>query len=140
MNQDYVIKIEGTQSQDGDENVVSLSTRGGYTQKNGKYYITYEESEATGFEGSTTTVKVEDDKKVSMIRHGDAPSQLIIEPGQRHICHYETGQGPLLLGISAQGIQNKLTPRGGELSFSYTLDVNAVDISTNNIKITVREV
>ena len=140
MKEDYVIKIEGTQRNGEDESTVSLSTRGSYLYKNGKYYIVYKESEATGFDGSVTTLKVEDDKRVSMLRHGKAPSQMIIEAGQRHTSHYNTGEGSLMLGISAHSIQNKLTPQGGELNFSYALDVNAVDISTNHIKITVREV
>ena len=140
MKENYIITIDGLQAQDGEESSVSLSTRGSYVCRNGKYYISYEETEATGFAGCTTTVKVEQNKKVSMLRYGPAPSQLIIESGKRHLCHYGTGEGSLMLGISAGQIVNRLAPRGGHLEFSYTLDVNAVDVSTNNVKITVREV
>ncbi len=39
---------------------MELTTFGSYYEKNGKYYIVYQESEATGFESdTTTTVKVE---------------------------------------------------------------------------------
>lgn len=140
MKEDYIITIDGLQDQEGEKNSVSLSTRGSYLCRNGKYYISYRESQATGFEGCTTTVKVEEDKKVSMLRYGPAPSQLIIESGRRHLCHYSTGEGALMLGISAGAIVNQLASRGGQLEFSYTLDVNTVDVSTNNVKITVREV
>ena len=140
LSEDYVIKIEGKQNADEDENTVSLSTRGRFYHKNGNYYIVYKETEVTGYEGSTTTVKVEGEQKVSMLRHGEYASTMVVEKGKRHSSQYETGEGSLMLGVSAIAIKNKLTPRGGEISFSYDLDINSVDVSTNHIKITVREV
>ncbi len=138
MKEDFLIKIDGLQSQDGEDNNISLLTKGNYVIKNGKQYITYAESETTGFSGCTTTVKVEGDNKVSMIRYGPSPSELIIELGKRNVCHYETGYGALSLGISAEHIKNNLTDIGGELDFTYLLDMNNSCVSTNNVKINVK--
>ena len=138
MREDYLITILGTMEQDGESDSIQLMTRGSFVKQNGKYFITYKESEATGYKGCTTTVKVEGTSKVSMLRFGPAPSQLVIEKGCRHMCHYETGQGALTLGVSADEIESKLTDQGGKIKFSYQLDVDAESISRNIVDITVR--
>ena len=139
MQENYLITIKGTMEQRGDSDTVELMTRGSLVHKEGAYYIVYKETEATGYEGCTTTVKVADDaRKVSMLRYGKVPSQLIIEKGTRHLCHYETGCGAVSLGVAADIIEHELTEDGGKLKFSYTLDSGAENfISRNLVDITV---
>lgn len=139
MKENYLINIEGTMDQEGEIDKVSLMTRGSFLRKNDSFFISYRETEATGYDGNITTVKVDDNGKVSMLRHGSMPSQLIIEPGRRHVCHYDSGYGVLSLGVAADEIENKLSARGGKLRFSYTLDSGNAQISRNEVKITVRE-
>ena len=139
MQENFLITIKGTMEQRGDSDTVELMTRGSLVHKEGAYYIVYKETEATGYEGCTTTVKVaEDARKVSMLRYGKVPSQLIIEKGTRHLCHYETGYGAISLGVAADVIEHELTETGGKLKFSYTLDSGAENfISRNLVDITV---
>ena len=139
MQENFLITIKGTMEQRGDSDTVELMTRGSLVHKEGAYYIVYKETEATGYEGCTTTVKVaEDARKVSMLRYGKVPSQLIIEKGTRHLCHYETGYGAISLGVAADVIEHELTEKGGKLKFSYTLDSGAENfISRNLVDITV---
>ncbi len=139
MKENYLINIEGTMEQSGETDTVSLLTRGSFVQKNGHFFISYKESAATGYEGNVTTVKVESQDKVSMLRYGSAPSQLVIERGRRHVCHYDSGYGVLSLGVAADEIDNGLTEAGGNLTFSYTLDSGESQISRNRVKITVQE-
>ena len=145
MEENYLITIKGTMEQRGDTDTVELMTRGSLVHKDGAYYIVYKETETTGYEGCTTTVKVaEDARKVSMLRFGKQSSQLIIEKGTRHLCHYETGYGSISLGVAADVIEQRLviehelTDHGGRLKFSYTLDSGAESfISRNLVDITV---
>ena len=140
MKEDYLISINGTiQQEDGETDSMQLLTHGGFAYRNGSFFITYKESEATGYEGSTTTVKVEKDSKVSMTRFGRAHSQLVIERGKRHVCHYESGYGSLSLGVAADEIENKLDANGGEVTFSYTLDTGSNTLSYNCVKIKIQE-
>ena len=139
MREDYLIKIKGVQEADGEENSVELMTRGSYVRRGGNYYISYRETEATGYAGCTTTVTLDRTGKVSMPRYGPMPSQLVIETGRRHICHYDTGQGSITMGIAADEIVANLDERGGSLHFSYNLDINASLFSKNTVNITVRE-
>ena len=94
MNEDFLIRIDGRMEQGDESDSVQLMTRGSFVHRGGSFFISYKESETTGYEGCTTTVKVaKDESKVSMTRFGKVPSQLVIEKGTRHLCHYETGYG-----------------------------------------------
>lgn len=73
-----------------------------------------------------------------MLRFGPMPSQLVIEKGVRHLCHYDTGYGSLSLGISADEIEPKLSTNGGSVRFSYMLDSDIENISKNSVEITVK--
>lgn len=140
MNEDYLIQIDGRMEQQGGEDSVQLMTRGSFVQRGGSFFISYRETETTGYEGCTTTVKVaQDASKVSMLRFGPAASQLIIEKGTRHLCHYDTGYGAMTLGVAADEICSRLTEEGGEVEFSYTLDADQSTIlSRNLVKIRVK--
>lgn len=136
MKKEVMIKIKGVNQVEGQEDIIEMVTTGVFSRQNGKYYISYEESEATGFEGSKTTLKVEKGR-VTMLRMGDAPSQLIVEDGIRHQCSYNTGYGPLMLGISGKGIRSTLTDQGGDVEFTYSVDINTSLASENKIFVSV---
>lgn len=140
MKEKYLIRIEGEMEQSGEHDKVDLLTRGSFHKRGGNFFIRYHESEATGYEGNTTTVKVETGGgKVYMLRNGTMPSQLVIELGRRHVCHYDSGYGVLSLGVAADVIESHLTEAGGNLMFSYTLDSGEAQISHNRVTITVQE-
>ena len=70
MREDYLITIDGTMEHDGETDNVRLMTRGSFVRRGGSYYITYQETEATGYQGCVTTVKV-DGEEYSIVRQGD---------------------------------------------------------------------
>lgn len=134
MEENYLITIKGTMEQDGESDTVELMTRGTLLHKDRNFFIVYKETEATGYEGCTTTVKVDEDaNRVVMLRQGRAASQLVIEKGRRHLCHYETGYGSVSLGVAADEIIQHLSADGGTLHFSYTLDSGAENFISRNL-------
>jgi uncharacterized beta-barrel protein YwiB (DUF1934 family) len=138
MQKDVLISIKGTVlPSDGAPDIIELITSGRYYRKNGSYYISYKESEATGMNGVTTTLKIEGENTVTLIRNGSQRSQLILEKGQRHLCQYDTGFGQLMVGVSGCRIKSCLDDCGGELTFNYTLDVNSNTVSQNEVYVTV---
>lgn len=139
MQEDFLITLKGTMQQEDDIEHVELTTRGRFLVKNHIFYIIYKESEATGYEGCVTTLKVEDNK-VSIIRHGRLSSHLVVEKGLRHVCHYDTGFGALNLGVCADFIEHTLTQEGGSLRLSYFLDMDLRNISCNTLEITVHPI
>lgn len=139
MDEKYLIKIDGTIEQDDDKDTVQLITKGSFLSKNGGFSISYKETQATGFEGSITTVSLKPSGAVVMRRTGSYTSEIVIEPGKRHVCHYDSGFGVLNLGVAADEIKHSLCATGGKLMFSYTLDSGQVQISHNKVEISVRE-
>ncbi len=139
MTDNFWIKIEGKMNLSGDVDTVNLTTRGNFVYKDGSYFIIYEETSATGYAGNVTTVQVESSDKVSMLRNGTMPSQLVIERGKRHVCHYDSGAGSISLGVAADDIVSHLTEQGGDVTFSYNLDTGDVHLSHNTVKITIQE-
>ncbi len=141
MKKDVLISITGTQRVDGEKDVVELTTIGSLYNKNGIHYLTYQEPDDSGYEGTRTTLKLESSTRVSMMRYGaqGAVSNLIVEKGVRHQCAYQTEYGIMTIGVLGDRIQNSMTDQGGSCLFQYTLDVNTALASENEVKILVKE-
>ncbi len=123
--ENYIIRIKSRIDQDGEPQVLELTTRGQYHVRNGNYYITYKETAEMGYDGCSVTVRVAaDGSKVTMMRFGKMNTQLLIERGRRNVCHYETGYGSITLGVSADEIHCALNEKGGYVHFSYILDAD----------------
>ena len=139
MKKDVLITIRGTQQVNEEKDVVEMITTGRYYRKNGLYYISYEETEATGYEGCRTTLKIGPNDKVTMTRFGPSRSQLIVQQGVRHQCQYDTGYGAMTIGVMGNRFESSLSDRGGELKFGYTLDIEATVSSENTVSVHVKE-
>ncbi len=134
LKEDYIIRIKSRIEQRLDEQAaeeekeefVELMTRGSFVLKGGSYYVTYRETETTGYEGCTTTIKIaEDGSRVALLRFGKVNTQLVIQRDYRNICYYETEVGPITLGVTGDGIACDLSePAGGTAKFSYLLDAD----------------
>lgn len=139
MKKDVVISIRGISEIDNERDDIEMTTLGNFQYRNGKYYLSYRESDMTGMEGTVTTLEVDGQRQVIMNRRGTSRSQLIIENGKRHICQYGLEYGGVTLGVSSQKIRNDLSINGGRLTFKYTLDINSELASTNEVHIKVEE-
>ena len=57
MKKDVLISLKGHQRYvDGEKDYIEFVTEGTFYTKKDKYFITYNESEITGLDGTTTTV------------------------------------------------------------------------------------
>lgn len=134
------ITIKSKQKYENNEkDSTELITVGEYKSEDGVYTISYNDSEATGFEGCTTTLTVEKDK-ASLIRSGEKHnSNLIIEDGKKHHCVYSTPHGDLMVGVNAKKVIPALNENGGDLYLNYTIDINSTYMSDNELFIKVEE-
>ena len=140
MEENFLISILGKQMLDGKKGEIELTTRGSYVDKGHCRYISYREyDEDNPHAKILSSLKVEGDNKVTLIRTGSLNSRLVLEKGQRHLCHYDTGYGSMMVGVFASNIINNLTDNGGSLEISYSLDINAGLTSMNQIFINVKE-
>lgn len=88
-------------------------------------------------EGTTTTLKVEDDK-VTLIRHGTVTSTFVFEEGKENISHYATEYGVFTVGVRAESISTSMDEHGGVVAVSYSLDM--FEKEHNEFILSVREV
>ena len=153
MKEDFIIRIKSRSEQfehtqpvrvDEDDRI-ELMTYGSFVKKGDTYYTTYKETETTGYEGCTTTLKIAvDGSRVVMLRfgkNGGVGTQLQIEKGKRNLCHYETGYGSMTLGVTADEIECGLTEKGGTARFGYLLDANSAElVSRDRLEVTVTHV
>ena len=138
MKKDAVINIKGIYNMEGEKEVIELMTTGRFYKRGGHYYISYDESEATGFEGSKTTLKIENEDRITLLRSGASRSQLIIEQGIRHQCYYNVGHSSMMIGVLGDKIKSCLNDSGGKLEFKYSLDINTSLASENEVYIDIK--
>lgn len=137
LKENVLISLISIQWQDGEKCETELVTRAQLRSGKGFDVITYEETSATGFEGSVTTIRVEGSKNASIIRRGTANSVLSIEIGRKHYCQYETPYGAMQIGVYTHAIDNTIA-KDGRLYMKYTLDLNSIYLSDNEIIMKVK--
>ncbi|MBO5571592.1 MAG: DUF1934 domain-containing protein [Ruminococcus sp.] len=138
MKKNVMISLTSVQWQDDEKNETELMTRAKYIRENGWDIISYEDTSATGFEGSVTTIKVDKGRNASITREGTANSVLSLEIGRKHFCQYGTPYGNLQIGVYTHAIENTIA-KDGRLYLKYTLDLNSSYLSDNEIIMTVQE-
>ncbi len=140
VSKDVMIRIRGVYVVEDDKTTTELFTKGKMYKKNNHTYLTYKETETTGYEGCTTTLKIEEQGRVTMMRSGSASSHLVLQPGTRNVGRYTIYGNPMEIGVFAENLQWQLTDDSASLHMSYTLDMNSVLMSENELFIDVSQI
>ncbi|KNF09773.1 calycin-like domain-containing protein [Gottschalkia purinilytica] len=135
---EVTLKIKGTQTTlDGEENVIELITEGKFYNKKGTYYLVYDETELSGMEGATTTLKIED-RKVSMKRFGNNKSSLVFQQGTRYKSEYGTVYGDMDMEILTKHVDVNISDKGrGNIDLIYQLSISDSIETTNKLSIDI---
>ncbi|MBR1739558.1 MAG: DUF1934 domain-containing protein [Ruminococcus sp.] len=134
------IKLISSQSDGESREETELFSRGSYEKTDLGYRISYEETEATGFEGSVTTLETFGNVKVVMDRRGAVTSNLVIEKGVKHHCIYGTPYGAFTVGVDSRSISSTLGDEGGSLKLHYVIDVNSSYVGDFEINVDVKPI
>lgn len=141
MKQEVLITLRGTQSSEGEvPEALELLTRGTMTGRNGKFAISYEETELTGTKGVTTTFLVFNPQRVVLTREGAIQSRMVFIQGQKEESLYDLGFGSLLLGVYTWDIQVSLSEAGGRLFIDYTVEIEQAQSIRSTYEILVEPV
>lgn len=140
MEKQVVIFVRGEQFYDDMEpDTTELMTEGVMTiADDGAISLTYEETELTGMEGTTTRFLIRDDT-VELTRTGGVNSQIVFQRGKRHSSLYETPWGTMLVDVATTAMACRLGDRGGILEIRYTIAVDHQVTGRNRFKIRVKE-
>ena len=133
-----LLSIRGEQYFDGiDPDETELMTEGTMALTEDVMVLSYEESELTGMEGTTTTFEVKG-PRVTLTRSGAVNSQMVFEEGRQHTSLYETPFGELSVDIQTSVLKHNLTERGGLMEIKYSIAVEHTVTGRNCFKIRVR--
>ncbi len=120
-NEDNVLDLL---SGNDEPETVEINTVGRAARKDGRVEISYDETEVTGMEGSTTAVSFleADSGIVTMIREGAVSTALVFEEGKRHHCVYNTPFMPFQVCVHTLKVDNKLLSEG-TVELDYIVEI-----------------
>lgn len=139
MRKEALIHVVGTQNySEGLDDRMDFITTGTYHKRDNAYYIIYRESEITGMEGVTTSLKVETGK-LTLNRMGAANYKQVFERGVLHHSTYITSMGSFYLGAQTEELEIRLTEYGGNITLKYNLYADNDLVSRNTLRIMIKE-
>lgn len=138
---DIMLRIVGNQRHgvlDQDETeTMELITEGRFVHKGDSLYLIYEESELSGVEGCTTSLKVTGGR-VRMKRYGEEQgirTAIEFEQGKKFSGYYDTPFGPIELEVLTNEITNELEPEGtGSLDIDCSVCLKGLMESRNLLR------
>ena len=134
-----IISIKGSQSDGKNTDEMELVTEGKLIRNSeDSYTISYEETELTGLEGTTTVLRIEG-PRVTLLREGTVNSQMVFEEGRRHLSMYETPYGSLSVGINTRRMKNTVGESGGDLEIDYALEIDNLLAGRTKFRMNVRK-
>lgn len=122
MKKEVVLTIVGLQRINGEDKSIELITMGTICKRKSIYYLEYEDSILTGFEGNKTLISI-DGEKISLERVGSYRSQFLFEKGKKYVNFFYTPFGFHELGIYPTSIEMNIRETHGKLDLKYHIDI-----------------
>ena len=140
MTDNVIISIKGKQLYaESSPDEIELVTAGTLKRDSrGGFTVSYQESELTGLEGTTTKLHI-DGGKVTLLREGNINSQMVFEEGRRHLSMYETPYGELSIGVNTRRMRSTLGETGGDLEIDYAIEIDNLLAGQNLFRMNVRK-
>ena len=103
---------------------IEINTLGIMNDDGERVEISYEETQATGMDGSSTAISYLSGEPgvVSMIREGAVSTALVFEAGKRHHCVYQTPFMPFEVCVYTKKVENRLVNEG-YLELDYMIEI-----------------
>ena len=140
MNKEVIISIEGQEiiPEMGEENKTELVTEGKYYKKGEKHYLSYKETEVTGFDATTTMLKIEDNR-VALTRYGQVNTHMVFASGEKHTGYYDTPYGSFTVGVISDDVKVSFEENRGKIDIHYLLEIDNNTKAEHTLSLQVRE-
>lgn len=136
MDKNAIIKVSSLQlSNDNDK--IEVISKGNFKILDEGYEVSYEESEISGMEGTTTTIKVTSEK-VILERKGSTESMIIFEDKGSHVSLYNTPYGMLELITNTESLEIDINEDGGKINIDYEVAIAGQDPIKTNLSMGVQ--
>jgi uncharacterized beta-barrel protein YwiB (DUF1934 family) len=137
-----MLKIIGSQitRDEGDERMEFI-TEGKYVEEDGAVLLLYDESELSGMEGCTTSLRIMGGK-IKMERYGDhigVDTAIEFEQGRRFKGYYDTPFGSVEMEVLTNFIVNNIERKNasGYLDIDYNISLKGLAESRSRLKIEI---
>lgn len=139
--EDIRLKIKGVQiGMDFEEEIMEFITDGKLYNRNGKWYLLYEESEVSGIEGYKTSLRYGDDN-VRLKRIGKNQEKYTIlefEKGKKYNALYSTPFGSFEIEILTNKLEKNISSDGrGTIDVDYSICLKGLSEGRNKINIEI---
>ena len=140
MTDNVIISIKGKQLYaESSPEEMELVTAGTLKRDGaGGYTVSYQETELTGLEGTTTRLHIRG-RQVTLLREGSINSQMVFEEGRRHLSMYETPYGALSIGVNTRRMRSTLGEAGGDLEIDYAIEIDNLIAGQNLFRMNVKK-
>ena len=128
--------VQGYDEQDAEE--MDFETDGVYSYGEEMSMLSYEESDVTGMEGTTTTMSFETGT-VTVDRRGSISSTMMFREGLRDAFLYSTPYGNAKLGINTKRVTGALDACGGKVEIDYVVNMEHLVAVKNRLTVDIRE-
>ncbi len=121
MEQKVLIRIYSEQQyEDQEPDVSQLTTLGTMVCDAEEIRISYEETELTGLQGTTTTFFLRKDR-IILKREGTLRSEMVFTINEEYRSLYDMGMGALLITVRTMSLIQAIGPEGGFADVEYDL-------------------
>ena len=111
---------------------------GRMTQKNGKYYVCYDEPESSGLEGTKTTLKW-DLQRVLLLRSGAVTARQEFCEGLEDVCEYQTAYMLFNLRVKTEYLRIDVLENQWHIEIHYLLNINGAEEKYMRLRIVIEE-
>lgn len=137
---DIMLKIVGKQiTVEAEEQQLEFVTEGKYYEKGDSVYLVYDESQFSGMEGCTTSLKITGDK-IRMKRYGNTialDTEIEFEKGKRFKGYYDTPYGSVEMEVLTNDIVNNIERSDGSGSLNIDYHISLRGLSEGRSKLDI---
>ncbi|MDD6812734.1 MAG: DUF1934 domain-containing protein [Lachnospiraceae bacterium] len=125
MDKDVLISLRGLQfgQSEGEAEQIETITVGTYYERNGKYYVLYEEV-TEGFDEHTKNRMKFGEHFLELTRTGLINVHMVFEENRKNMTSYHTPYGNILIGIDTKQIRIEKEEDRIGVTVDYALEVN----------------
>ena len=118
--------------------ILEINTIGTLTDDGERISVSYNETEASGMDGSVTTISFLKSypEMITMTRDGTVSATLVFEDGKRHHCIYKTPFMPFEVGVLTKNVTNSVL-QSGLLYIEYIVEIRGAKAERTKFKLQI---
>lgn len=141
MNKKAVISLlskHGEQERETEQDdIIEVVTPGEFFKEEDYYNVIYNETELSGMQGTTTTLKIYQEK-FSLIRTGTTSTRMDFDKNKECSTLYNTPQGTLDIKIGTKDLTINVDDDGGEILVNYNVSIGGQRPQKTTLKINIK--